>query len=141
MNLRSLLTVRAATLPSVALVAAAALAGLLAWPALPAEMAIHFNGGTPDNFVPRWQGVFAAPALGLAAVLFTRAVGDSSGDPAVTAVAMLFTGVVIAYVQALVLLWNLGVRLDPTTAVLPVLVAAGVLVWFKYRGRALPTAD
>jgi uncharacterized membrane protein len=125
------------TLAPVAFVVAAALLGVILWPQLPSEMAIHFDASsTPDNYVSKPVGVFLTPAIGLGAILFVRAkmaVDNVQANPVSTRFSMLFTGIVIAYVQVLVLVWNLGYTFDMTTAVVPVLLGAGAFVWYQYR--------
>lgn len=132
------LDVRNSTLPALGFVALAGLLGVAAWPQLPAEMAIHFDGSsTPDNYVGKTTGVFLLPAIGLGAILFVRAkmaVDGVTTDPEMAHLGMLFTGVVIAYVQMLVVAWNLGYQFSMTTAIVPVLFGAAALVWYQYRG-------
>lgn len=119
----------------------AVLAGLLLWPRLPAEMAIHFGtGGTPDNFVGRPVGVLLTPAIGVAAVLLMRRGRELSGpapSPAIEDAGVAFVGFVVAYVQGLVLAWNVGLEFDVAVAVLPVLSLAGVLILYTlwHEGR------
>ncbi|MEF8880894.1 MAG: DUF1648 domain-containing protein [Halapricum sp.] len=131
--------VRRSDLVATGLLAATALAGVVLWNDLPAEMAIHFDAsGTPDNYVDKPLGVLLAPAIGFGAIWFTRlsARADPSADPRVIAGAVYFVGGLIAYVQALVLAYNLGHRFSMTTALVPVFVASAVLVvWAVYRER------
>jgi len=128
------LTVRTASLLAGGLVVLGGLAGVVAWPALPAEMAIHFGPAGPDRFVPKLQGVLLVPALGLATILFVWITERTPADPLVTALGVLFLGVTLTYVHGLVLLWNLGVSVDVTAAVAPILVGAAALVYLQYRG-------
>jgi uncharacterized membrane protein len=123
------------------LLVASVLAGLVLWNDLPAEMAIHFDaGGTPDNYVSKSLGILLGPAIGLGAIAFTRLSvrADPSADPKVAAGAVYFVGGLVAYVQALVLAYNLGHRFSMTRALVPVFVAAAVLVvWAVYREQLL----
>jgi uncharacterized membrane protein len=128
------INVRHTTLPAVAVILLSVVAGLAVWPQLPAEMAIHFDGASdPNGYVSKTVGVFLAPAIGIGAILFSRAAvsADSTTDPQTAARSILFVGLVIAYVQGLVLAWNLGMRFDMTTAIVPVLVGAGILVAYE----------
>lgn len=115
----------------------AVLAGLALWPRLPAEMAVHFDAtSTPDSFVARPVGVLLAPTIGVAAVLLVRRGGELGGgspNPAVEDAAVAVVGVAVAYVQGLVLAWNVGLRFDVTVAVVPVLVLAGALLVYALR--------
>ncbi|WP_254839379.1 DUF1648 domain-containing protein [Natronomonas marina] len=118
------------------LLAASALAGLALWPRLPAEMAIHFDsGGDPDDFVARPLGVALAPALGVAGIAIARlsARADPSTDARVLGAAVLFVGAVVAYVQALVLAYNLGYAVPFSLGLTPVLVAAALLTVYALR--------
>jgi hypothetical protein len=126
-----------------AVIGLAVLAGVVLWPRLPAEMAVHFDASsTPDSFVPRPVGVLLAPTVGVAAILLVRRGGDLGGPthPDVEDAAVGFLGVVIGYVHALVLAWNIGFRFDVTVSVLPVLGLAVLLVAYAvYREGRLPT--
>lgn len=121
---------------ALALIVGAFLAGVAVYGRLPSRMAIHFGAsGRPDNYVARPLGVALAPAIGVAALAIARIaprVDPTGADPRALAASKLFLGGVIAYVQGLVLAWNLGYRLDVALAMAPVLVAAGVLVAYSY---------
>lgn len=124
-------TVRTADLVGVALLVAAALAGVALWPRLPAEMAIHFDAsGTPDNYASKPVGVFLTPVLGVVAVALMRGTKriDPSADERTLSVAVVYLAGVIAYVQGLVLAFNLGYAFSMTAALAPVFVGAAVLV-------------
>ncbi|MCU4718445.1 DUF1648 domain-containing protein [Halapricum hydrolyticum] len=116
-----------------------ALVGIAFWDALPAEMAIHFGpGGTPDSYVPKPVGVVLAPMIGVGAIAVARTAirADPTADPRVGAGAIYFVGGVVSYVHALVLAYNLGHRFSMTAALVPVFLAAAVLVaWAVYRDR------
>jgi uncharacterized membrane protein len=121
----------------------AVLGGVVLWPRLPAEMAIHFDASsTPDSFVSKPVGVLLGPTIGVAAILLVRRGGELGGGPthpAVEDAAVGFLGVVVAYVQGLVLAWNVGLRFDVTVSVLPVVgLAVALLVYAMYREGRLP---
>jgi|GEM_PF-639594 len=102
-------------------------AGLLAYPALPAEMAVHFSGGGPDQFVSKSVGVWLVPVVGLAAVAVTRREARYSGP--FRAVVLGFVGWVVALAHGYVLLWNLGYQLSSLVVLVPVVVGSlGLLV-------------
>ena len=120
---------------AVALMAIPAVAALLVWDALPAEMAIHWNAaGTPDNTAAKPLATFGLPLFGAATVAAVRLLPDSlTSTPGGETVTILFVGVVFAWVETLVLGWNLGYRFNVTLATLPVLVVAAGLVWYAVR--------
>lgn len=120
---------RRADVVAVGLVAAAAVVGLVLWPSLPDQMAIHWSGSQPDSYVSKPVAVFGVPALGVAAVALVRLAPESlTNTPGGEAVSVLFLGAVLAWMQGLVYAWNLGYRFDVELAVVPVLVGAGLLV-------------
>ena len=107
-------------------------------------MAIHFDAtSTPDNFVAKPVGVLLTPTIGVAAILLVRRGGELGGGPihpAVEDATIGFVGVVVGYVQGLVLAWNVGLRFDVTVSVLPVLALAVLLVVYAMsREGRLPT--
>jgi len=110
-------------------------AALLVWDSLPAEMAIHWNAaGTPDNAVAKPLATLGLPLFGVAMVAFVRLVPDSlTSTPGGETPAILFLGVVFAWVETLVLVWNLGYRFNVALATLPVLGLAAGLVWYTLR--------
>ena len=121
----------------------AVLGGLVLWPRLPAETAIHFDASsTPDSFVSKPVGVLLTPTVGVAAILLVRRGGELGGGPthpAVEDAAVGFVGVVVGYVQGLVLAWNVGLRFDVTVSVLPVVgFAVALLLYAMYREGRLP---
>jgi hypothetical protein len=135
---------RRADLLAYAAIGLAVLGGLVLWPRLPAEMAIHFDASsTPDNFVAKPVGVLLTPTIGIAAVLLVRRGGELGGGPShptVEDAAVGFVGVVVGYVHALVLAWNVGLRFDVALSVVPVLVlAVALVVYAMYREGRLPT--
>ena len=104
------------------------------WGALPAEMAIHWSGGTPDTVVSRPVATAGLFAFGVATVAFVRIAPDSvTNTPGGTTLSVLFVGVTFGWVQTIVLIWNLGFRFDVTVALLPVLAFAGLLVAYAVR--------
>jgi uncharacterized membrane protein len=109
-----------------ALVAVSLCAGLLSWPVLPAEMAIHFSAtGTPDSYAPTPVGVLLIPAtmsLTLVVLEKTTEVDPPDDEHRITVVVIATMGLVTA-LQLLVLAWNFGVpiRFD--------VVLVGVLCW------------
>jgi len=121
---------------ALALLGAVTVAGLALSPSLPASMAIHFDASDqPDNYVARPLAIVLGPAIGVAAVAFTRLAArfDDSADRLTMDASVVFVGGVVALVQTQVLLWNLGYRVDATLVVVPILLAAGVLVVFVLR--------
>lgn len=120
---------------AVALLAIPAVAALVVWDALPAEMAIHWTAaGMPDNAVAKPLATFGLPLFGAATVAFVRLLPDSqTSTPGGETVSILFVAVVFAWVEGLVLGWNLGYRFNVTLATLPVLVLAAGLVWYAVR--------
>jgi len=122
-----LLAVRLLLLPAVG--------ALLVWDALPAEMAIHWNAaGTPDNAVAKPLATLGLPLFGVATVVAVRLLPDSlTNTPGGDTVSILVVGVVFAWVETLVLVWDLGYRFNVTLATLPVVVLAAGLVWYVLR--------
>ncbi|QLD89976.1 DUF1648 domain-containing protein [Natronomonas salina] len=126
---------------ALAALALAVVAGVALWPRLPAEIAVHFDAsGTPDNYVSKPVGVLLAPAIGLVAVGIVRYAerADPTADPRVLAVSVVFVGGLIAYVQGLVLAYNLGNAFSMTTALAPVFVAAAALVGYALYREGVP---
>ena len=105
---------------------ASLVAGLPAWPALPAEMAVHFSGGQPDRYMPRSVAVWLVPAIGLAAVAVVRQRAQDA--PAFRAAVTGFVGWVVAIAHLYVLAWNLGVRVSTLVVLVPALGGAVLLV-------------
>jgi hypothetical protein len=105
------------------------LAGLVLWPQLPADLAVHWEGNTPDTFVSRPAAVFGLFALGAGTIALARLAPDAvTNTPGSTDAAVLFLGLVFAWVNGLVLVWNLGVRFDVVLGVLPVVALVAVLL-------------
>ena len=112
-----------------------AVAAVVVWNSLPTEMAIHWNAaGMPDNTVSKPLATLGLPLFGVATVVAVRLLPDSlTSTPGGDTVSILFIGVVFAWVETLVLVWNLGYRFNVTLATLPVLVLAAGLVWYVLR--------
>ncbi|MFB6109267.1 MAG: DUF1648 domain-containing protein [Halodesulfurarchaeum sp.] len=114
---------------AVGLVAAVTAVGVLCWPALPESVAIHWSGGSPDTFVSRPLATLGLFGFAVGTIAFVRLAPDSlSNTPGGENPTVLFLGVVFAWVEAIVLLWNLGFDFSIELAVLPVLVLAGLLL-------------
>ncbi|WP_135820808.1 SdpI family protein [Halostella litorea] len=123
------------TLASLALVAAMVAASALLYDRLPEQLATHWNADNAvDDTLPRALGLALFPALGLGlAGLFALVpridpLGENIAEfrtaydvMAVTSVALL------AYVQALVLWWNLGNEFAVSAAVAPAVAAVYVV--------------
>ncbi|ERH07183.1 MAG: protein of unknown function (DUF1648) [Halonotius sp. J07HN4] len=120
---------------AVGLLAIPAVAALFVWDALPAEMAIHWTAaGTPDNTAAKPLATLGLPLFGAATVAFVRLAPDSvTSTPGGETVSILLVAVVFAWVETLVLIWNLGYRFNMLLATLPVLVLAAGLVWYALR--------
>jgi len=120
---------------AVGLMAIPAAAAIVVWDSLPAEMAIHWNAsGRPDNAVAKPLATLGLPLFGVATVAFVRFVPDSlTSTPGGEGLSILFLGVVFAWVQTLVLGWNLGYRFNVVLATVPVLMLAAGLVWYALR--------
>lgn len=123
---------------AVGLIGTVTLFGLFLWPELPSKMAIHWSGGTPDSFVSKSLAIFGLFAFGIGTVIFVRiappSLTNTPGGPNIT---VLFIGVVLTWVQSLVLVWNLGYKFNMGLAVLPVLVLAGLLAVYAHLGNPL----
>lgn len=104
-------------------------AALLLWTELPAEMVIHWSGGEPNNAVPKPIATIGLYVFAVAVVAFVRVMPDSmTNTPGGEDLTVLFLGGVFAWVQGIVLAWNLGARFSIELAIAPVLIGAGVLV-------------
>lgn len=112
-----------------AIVLLTVVASAVAYPELPADLAIHFDAtGTPDSVVSKPVGLALAPLLaaGIVALFKILPAIDPLGKNVAEfqryydLVAVVTVGVV-AYAHAVVLVWNLGYRFDVTQAIVPVL--------------------
>lgn len=102
------------------------LAGLIALPGLPDQVAIHFTvSGTPDNFVPPLVAALLLPALMVFTYLFLRYTPtfDPTANIAVLRVTTVATMALLGAIHAIVLAWNLGypVNMD--------LLLPAIIVW------------
>jgi uncharacterized membrane protein len=137
-NLSTVLSSRRADLAALTLVGLSLLASVVLYARLPGEMAVQFAGGAPSSVVSKPVGAFAVPAVGAVVVagirLAPRLGLDRQNSPDL---GVLLTGVIVAYVHTLILLWNTGVRFQPTLAVLPLLlVVVGITLYVRRRGAA-----
>ncbi|MFB6101286.1 MAG: DUF1648 domain-containing protein [Haloplanus sp.] len=111
------------------------LAALAVWPRLPETLAIHWQGRTPDNYATKSVAVFGTALFGVAAIAFVRLAPPwATSTPGGDDIAVLGTGITIAWVQAIVVVWNLGYRFDVMLATLPLLAAVGLLILAGLRG-------
>lgn len=110
------------------------LVAVVFWTELPAEMAIHWSGASPDSYVSKPLAVFGLYAFGIGTVVFVRLAPPSlrNADPNTT---ILFIGGVFAWAQGLVLVWNLGYTFNIGLAVLPILLLAGLFVVYSRVGN------
>lgn len=103
--------------------------GLLLWPRLPAEMAIHFSAsGEPDRFVSKPIAVASMPLLMVATLVFIDAAArlDPPEDPSVLGVVTVATMTLLAAAQGYVFAENLGYAVPLS------LFMAGVAVWVVF---------
>ncbi|PSP95423.1 hypothetical protein BRC84_03165 [Halobacteriales archaeon QS_1_68_44] len=126
-------SLRSTDLAALGLLAAATAAALVLWPRLPGSMAVRFDaGGTPDTYVSRPVGMVLAPVIGIAGVGITRLAerSDPSSDSRVVRATVLFVGGVVAYLQGLVLAYNLGHAVRLPFALAPAGIASVALVGY-----------
>jgi len=107
---------------------------------LPERMAIHFDAsGQPDSFLTKPLAVALGPAIGIGTVLLFRILpvidplgANISAFKRYYDLLAVVTVGILAYVQGLVLAYNLGYRFDITQAIVPVLAVvyyvAGLVV-------------
>lgn len=103
-----------------------ALAGVVALPGLPDQVAIHFSAsGTPDTFVPPLVAVLLLPAIMVFTYLFLRYAPtfDPTANIAVLRVTTLATMALLGAIHVIVLAWNLGYPINID------LILPGVIVW------------
>ena len=121
---------------AVALAALPLAAAALLWPELPAEMAIHWGPGGADTFVSKPLATFGIFAFGVGTIAFVRlAPASLTNTPGGTNPTVLFLGFVFAWVEGMVVVWNLGFHFAVELAVLPILIFAGLLVAYSYWWR------
>lgn len=115
-----------ADLAGMAVLFLVALVGVALLPSLPDRFAVHFGVDGADSFVSPAVGVVLLPSVGIATVAFVRLVAAASEDDLPTAFGLLLA-VFLAYVQGVVLAWNLGYSVNVTVAVLPAAAVFTVL--------------
>lgn len=118
------------------LIALATLAGVLAWPQLPEQVAIHFTaGGTPDSYVSKQTGVLLLPALMVVTYAVVRGAFfvDEPADPRTATATTVATLGLLAALQLFVVAWNLGYRLPSGVLLLGIGLWAVGLVWYVRR--------
>lgn len=106
------------------------LAGVLTYPALPGQIAIHFSAsGTSDNFVPRMVGVTLLLAIMLATLLFLRYTPtfDPTSNVTVLRVTTIATMALLWGVHVIVLAWNLDYPVN-MNLVLPIVIGWALLL-------------
>jgi uncharacterized membrane protein len=112
-----------------AIVAITIVVSALAYPSLPDQLAIHFGaGGQPDNFLATPLALALIPAIALGIVVLFKILPwlDPLGENTAAfqqyydLVAVLTVGI-LAYVQGLILAWNLGYDFAIGQALVPVL--------------------
>lgn len=117
------------------LVALAAVASILAYPEMPAQMATHWNGaGEPDGYMAKnvALALFPSLALGMLGLLTFVPKLDPLGENVAQFREQYDQFVVLlvaflAYVHLLVLAWNLGYRFEMIQGLAP---ALGALFYF-----------
>lgn len=126
------------TLASLALVAAMVAASVLLYDRLPEQLATHWNADNAvDDTMPRAVGVALFPALGLLLVGLFALVPriDPLGENieafrAAYDLLVVTTVGLLAYVQALVLWWNLGNEFAVSAAIAPAVAAVYVVAGY-----------
>ena len=103
-----------------ALIAAAALAGVLLYPQAPQEMASHWNSqGQVNGYLPKFWGLFLMPIISLAMFLLFALIPKI--DPLKENIQkfrkyfdsfVVLIIVFMVYAHALTLFWNFGFRFD-----------------------------
>ena len=115
-------------------------AGLALWSQLPAELAIHWSGSTPNTFVAKPVATVGLFASGVVLVVAIRILPDSAtSTPGGPNLSILFLGIVLAWVQSTMLIWNLGYRFNVTVSVIPIVILAALLVVYSYRNAPAST--
>lgn len=130
-----MLSSRRADLVALTLVGLSLVASVALYGRLPGEIAVQFSDGAPSSVLSKPVGAFVVPSVGAVVVAGIRIAPrlglDRDRNPDL---GVLLTGVV-AYVHALVLLWNTGTRFPPTLAVLPLVVGiVAITVYVGTRG-------
>jgi hypothetical protein len=111
-------------------------AAILLWSVLPAEMAIHWSGGTPDTYVAKPLATLGLFAFAVGTIVFVRVAPDAiTNTPGGTNPSVLFLGVVFAWAEAIVLAWNLGLRFSVELALVPILILTASLLVYAFWWR------
>ena len=114
---------------ALSLAAVPLVAALVLWTDLPAEMVIHWSGGEPNDALPKPVATIGLYAFAVATVAFVRLAPNSmTNTPGGEDLTVLFLGGTLAWVQGIVLAWNLGYRFSIELAIAPILFGAGILV-------------
>lgn len=136
-----MLTTRNAAVLAAVLVLAPLAAALLAWPALPSEMAVHWNAaGEADGVSGKAFGALFLPLLAaaLAGLLFLLpridplAKGYKAFRKEYDGMILVLVGF-LAVIQGAILAWNLGFRFGFVQVIGP-----GVGLLFFYLGAVMP---
>jgi uncharacterized membrane protein len=122
------------TIAGLGIVALTVAASVIVYPDLPEQMAIHFDSaGQPDDYLSKPLGVAIIPALALGLVALFGVIPhlDPLGENFAEFeryydLAVLVTIGILAYVQALVLGYNLGYEFAIQQVLAPVLAVVGV---------------
>ncbi|MEF8772166.1 DUF1648 domain-containing protein [Halodesulfurarchaeum sp.] len=121
---------------AIGLAAIPIIAAILLWPVLPAEMAIHWSGGSPDTFVAKPLATLGLFAFAVGTIVFVRVAPDwITNTPGGESLSVLFLGVVFAWVETIVLAWNRGLRFSVELALVPILVLAVGLLGYAFWWR------
>ncbi|WP_277556177.1 DUF1648 domain-containing protein [Halobaculum limi] len=125
---------RPADVGSIAAIALSLVVGLVAFPALPAEVAIQWAAdGSPNTVLPVLPGISVIPAFALLAFVYLRGGTFFKGRNAelepTTGLAVVAG---VAYLQVALITLNLGVAVSPLVAVAP---AVAVILVATYAGR------
>ncbi|MFB6202552.1 MAG: DUF1648 domain-containing protein [Halorhabdus sp.] len=119
---------------AIGLVTIVTVAGLVLWSRLPAELVIHWSGGQPDTVVSKPIALAIPITLTIGAIAFIRLAPPSlTSTPGGPNLSVLFVGGVIAWIQVITIVWNLGYHFDVWLAMLPILLAGAALVVYATR--------
>ncbi|QIB73886.1 DUF1648 domain-containing protein [Halogeometricum borinquense] len=108
-----------ADIVGIAVLGATALVGLVFLPSLPDQFAIHFGMDGADSFVSTPVGLFLLPAIGIVTIVLLRSVSEMKEAGGVSGSYGFALALFLAYVQGVVLAWNLGFGVDVSLFVLP----------------------
>lgn len=99
---------------------------------LSGEIAIHFDvSGQPDNYMPLIPGLLLLPGIGIGILILFQylpridPLGDNyeSFEDLFELLKLLLVGI-FAYLQVMIIAWNLGFRYNPALMVSPVVFSA-----------------